>query len=59
MQANYLPQAYLLTSQKKISELPIFEKKFFGGNLYIFVCSELACLSPVSTVDKALRLLNE
>ncbi len=57
--ANYLPQAFLLTSQKEIFELPIFEKKFFAGKMYIFVCTEEACLSPVSSVEAAFRLVNQ
>ena len=58
IQKNYLPQVYTLTSQKEISELPIFEKKFFADKMYIFVCTEQACLSPVSTVTGALQLIN-
>ncbi len=54
---NYLPETYLLTSQKEISELPILEKKFFGGKMHIFVCTEQACLSPVNSVHEALYLL--
>ena len=58
LQAKYLPQAYLVISQKKISEIPILEKKIFTDKMYIFVCSEQACLSPVSSVDEALRLVD-
>ncbi len=54
---HYLPGTYILTSKKEISELPIFEKKFFGDKIVIFVCKEDACLSPVSSVDAALHLL--
>ena len=59
MQEKYLPQAYLVTSVKKISELPIIEKKYFAGKMLIFVCSENACLSPVSTVNEAFSLVNK
>ncbi len=59
LQETLLPQAYVLTSQKEISELPIFEKKFFADKMYIFVCTEQACLSPVSAVADALRLINK
>jgi hypothetical protein len=58
IQERCLPQSYLLTSQKEISELPIFEKKFFADKMYIFVCTEQACLSPVSGVEEALCLIN-
>ncbi|MFI5195760.1 MAG: thioredoxin domain-containing protein, partial [Chitinophagales bacterium] len=59
IQANYLPQVFLITSQKEISELPFLEKKFFADKMYIFVCSEHACLSPVNSVGAAFQLLNE
>ena len=57
LQANYLPQAFIVTSQKEISELVVFEKKFFADKMYIFVCTEQACLSPVNSVNEALPLL--
>jgi uncharacterized protein len=59
MLENYVPQAYLVTSTKKISEIPIIEKKYFDGKMYIFVCSEQACLSPVASVDAVLRVMKE
>lgn len=59
IQEKYLPQAYLVTSSKKISELPIIEKKYFADKMFIFVCSEEACLSPVSTVNEAFSLVNK
>lgn len=54
---KYIPQAFLLTCEKEISDLPIFGKKIFGDKLYIFVCTEQACLSPVNSVEEALRIL--
>jgi uncharacterized protein len=57
--SNYIPQGFLLTLQKEISELPILEKKFFADKMYIFVCSEQACLSPVSAVDEGLSLIDQ
>ena len=57
LQANFLPHCYILTSQKEISILPILENKFFAGKMYIFVCTEQACLSPVNTVNEALGLI--
>ena len=59
MQANYLPQSFLLTYKKEIFELPILEKKFFADKMYIFVCTEQACLSPVRSTEEALHLLNQ
>ena len=57
IQAVYLPHIYILTSQKEISELPILEKKYFADKMYIFVCTEQACLSPVEGVKEALSFL--
>jgi len=59
MAMNYLPEAYLLTLEKEISEMPILENKFFADKMYIFVCSEHACLSPVSTVNEAVYLVKQ
>jgi len=58
VQSKYHPQAYLVTSQKEIFELPILEKKFFADKMYIFVCTEQACLSPVHSVEEVLVILD-
>jgi len=58
IRAKSLPHVYLLTCKKEISNMPILQKKFFDGNLYIFVCSEQACLSPVSSVSEAFKLID-
>ena len=54
---NFLPQMFLLFSVKNEPELPILKNKFSLNNLSIFVCSEEACLSPVSSVDQAIKLI--
>ena len=58
IQANYVPHTYLVTSQKEISELPVLEKKFFADKMYIFVCTQQACLSPLESVKEALSIFN-
>lgn len=58
IRAKCVPEAYLLTCGKEIFNLPILEKKIFNGNLYIFVCSEQACLSPVNSVSEAFNQIN-
>ncbi len=58
IRAKSVPHAYLLTCGKEISDVPVLQKKFFGGNLYIFVCSEQSCLSPVTSVSEAFSLIN-
>lgn len=57
IQSVYMPHIFVITSQKEISELPILEKKYFAGKMYIFVCTEQACLSPVDSIKKALPFL--
>ena len=57
LQANYLPHTYIVTSQKEIFDIPVLEKKFFADKMYIFVCTEQACLSPVYSINEALSFL--
>lgn len=57
IRGNYVPAAFLLTCEKEISIPPILAKKYFDGNLSIFVCSKAACLPPVSSVSAALTLI--
>lgn len=54
-----LPQVYVLTYEKEICVLPVFQKKFFDGNLHIFVCSAQACSAPVGSVDDSLNLITD
>jgi uncharacterized protein YyaL (SSP411 family) len=58
LQSHSVPHSYIVTLGKNEYELPVLEKKFFAGKMYIFVCSEQACLSPVSSVEAALSLIN-
>ncbi|MEI8280611.1 MAG: thioredoxin domain-containing protein [Bacteroidota bacterium] len=57
MQKNYLPEAFILTSEKEIFDLPILEGKKMPGKTVIFVCTQTACLEPVTEVGAALGLL--
>ena len=54
LRESHVPSAFLLTCQKEISVPAILSKKYFDGNLSIFVCSKEACLPPVSSVSAAL-----
>jgi uncharacterized protein YyaL (SSP411 family) len=57
LKRNGLPHLFAITCEKEICELPILQKKYFGGNLSIFVCSDQACLAPVNSVNEALSLV--
>lgn len=54
-----MPHAYVLTSEKEISEPAIFGDKFLSGALRIFVCTQEACLSPVDNTQAALHAINQ
>jgi len=54
-----MPHAYVLTSEKEISEPSIFGDKFLSGPLRIFVCTQEACLSPVDNIRAALHAINQ
>jgi uncharacterized protein YyaL (SSP411 family) len=55
LQSNWLPEAYLVTLNKEISEVPVLENKYFDGKMSIFVCSGHTCLSPVNSASEALH----
>lgn len=57
IKAKFVPHMFSLALTKEIFEIPLLENKFFGSKMYIFVCSEQACLSPVTTVGEAFHLL--
>ncbi len=59
IKTSYLPQIFSLILTDKTAILPILENKFSDANLHIFVCSEEACLSPVSVVEQAIKLIND
>jgi uncharacterized protein YyaL (SSP411 family) len=59
MQNFYLPHAYVLASQEETALLPVFEKKVIHSKNTLFVCTEQACLPPVTSIDEAFRLVNQ
>lgn len=55
---RFLPHVYTLTSKKEISEVPILKGKSFSGESLIFVCTQQACLAPVSSIEESLQLVS-
>jgi uncharacterized protein len=51
---QYIPEIYVITSAKEISDLPISEKKDFTHNIAIFVCTEQYCLEPLGSIEEML-----
>lgn len=57
MNTHFRPEVFALACEKEICVLPIFEKKYFEGELSIFVCSKEACLPPAGSISEALSLI--
>lgn len=58
LQRMFLPQCYVLTSEKEISDVPVLKQKYFSGQSLIFVCTQQACLAPVQSVAESLQLIS-
>lgn len=48
-------QCYILFSDKKTMEIPLFQDKNLSDETHIFVCTQEACLAPVTTVEEVLK----
>ena len=59
LQSVFFPHIYLLYSEKSDEEVPVLKNKFSERNLYIFVCTENACLPPVSSVQQAIEFIRD
>lgn len=57
LRSRYLPECYLVTSRKEISDIGVLKEKKFLGESLIFVCTRQACLPPVRRVEESLQLL--
>ena len=57
LRSKYLPECYLVTSRKEISDIGILKEKNFLQESLIFVCTRQACLPPVRRVEESLQLL--
>lgn len=58
IQEHVLPECYLLTSKKEISEIPLLIKKFFPQETLIFVCTRHECLPPEREIENVLHLIS-
>ncbi len=58
LEKHFLPHAYLLTSKKEISEVPVLLQRYSSLQTLIFVCTRDACMAPVADVQGALQLIN-
>ena len=54
---RFLPNAFPLILQKNEAILPVLENKFSDAKIAIFVCTETACLQPVSSVEQGIELV--
>lgn len=54
----FLPNVFVLTSEKQISDLPVLNQKSFFSESLIFVCTQEACLPPVDNVAACVQLIS-
>jgi uncharacterized protein YyaL (SSP411 family) len=54
----FMPHAYILTSKKEISDIPILDLKFSASESLIFVCTIQACLPPERDFESATDLIS-
>ncbi len=59
LKQHFAPHSFLVFCSENAPELTILKNKFSPDNLYIFVCSESACLSPVSSVGQAIATIDD
>ncbi len=57
LRSEFLPQVFLIFSNKNELEVPILKNKFSPNYLSIFVCSQSACSAPVESAYQALRVI--
>jgi uncharacterized protein YyaL (SSP411 family) len=57
LHSKFLPQAFIMLSERETGALPILQEKKCDAGVGIFVCTEQACLAPVASVGAALELL--
>jgi uncharacterized protein YyaL (SSP411 family) len=53
----FMPESYILTSEKEIFEVPILKDKNISDESLIFVCTHQACLAPVNTIGETLQII--
>ncbi len=58
LQKNNIANTLIVGSAKE-SELPLFEDRYFDDNTYIFVCQDRVCKLPVTTVEQAIKQLED
>ena len=56
LQKNNIANTLIVGSAKE-SELPLFEDRYFEDETYIFVCQDRVCKLPVTTVEQAIKQL--
>jgi uncharacterized protein YyaL (SSP411 family) len=57
VQKEFLPQSFIVSSKKEISELPLLENKKNADELYIFVCTEYLCNAPINDLESVIRFV--
>ena len=56
--SHYLPNVILLGAEDS-SELPLLKNKFIKGETYVYICRENTCLSPLTSIEKVIQIVNQ
>ncbi|WP_176829736.1 thioredoxin domain-containing protein [Tenacibaculum sp. MAR_2009_124] len=58
-QNTYLPNTLIYFNKENLpDELPLFKHKYVEGATYIYVCEKGFCKLPVTSVEKAIKMIN-
>lgn len=58
LNSEFIPNGFIVTSKKEISEVPLFAEKNISKETLIFVCTAQECSAPVSSVKGTLQLIS-
>jgi uncharacterized protein YyaL (SSP411 family) len=53
-----IPEGYIVTSQKEISEIPMLKHKILWAEKSVFICTQDACMPPMSLLADVLEYFN-
>lgn len=58
LEKEMVPGAFLLTSKKEISEIPMLKGKYSGKETRVYICTDDACLPPIADIAQVLKHLH-
>jgi uncharacterized protein YyaL (SSP411 family) len=55
---QFVPNKVLMATMDEDTSFPLLAGKPVKPTVFIYVCKEFSCLEPVSSVEKAMELIN-